>query len=125
MPPGAVRILRIYFLVDAGAQYGQIAPILGDGYSTRLPEFKGNILDYTPRTVAGLVTLCLDRGDMDGSAGITIADLVYMVDFMFNSGLPPFPIDLGDVDCSGTVDIADLVYLVDWMFGGGPAPCGC
>lgn len=125
LQPGAGPILRLYFLVDAGAQYSQTTPIMIDGYLTWLPEFKGNILDYAPRTVSGLVKLCLARGDMDGSAGITIADLVYMVDFMFNGGLPPFPIDLGDVDCSGSVDIADLVYLVDWMFNGGPAPCSC
>lgn len=125
LPPGAGPILRLYFLIDAGATNNQTTSILIDGYSTRLPEFKGNILDYAPRTVAGEVKLCLTRGDMDGLIGITIADLVYMVDYMFNNGFPPIPEDLADVDCSGTVDIADLVYLVDWMFTGGPAPCGC
>ena len=125
LPPGIGPVLRIYFQVDAGAQYSQTTPILVDGYSSYVPEFKGNILDYTPRTVAGLVKVCLARGDMDGAAGITIGDLVYLVDFMFNGGFPPYPIDLGDVDCSGSINIADLVYLVDWMFNGGPAPCGC
>ncbi|MCK4461322.1 MAG: hypothetical protein KAW46_05930, partial [candidate division Zixibacteria bacterium] len=90
-----------------------------------LPEFKGDILDYQPRTVAGLARLCIERGDMDGIAGITIADLVFLVDYMFSGGIPPFPLETADVDCSGTVDIADLVYFVDWMFNGGPAPCGC
>ena len=112
-------------MVNAAAQFGQTTPILIDGYLTRLPEFKGNILNYTPRTVAGLVMFCLTRGDMDGMAEITIADLVYFVDFIFSGGPPPFPLDLGDVICTGDIDIADLVYLVDWMFNGGPAPCGC
>ncbi|MDH4035270.1 MAG: PKD domain-containing protein, partial [candidate division Zixibacteria bacterium] len=125
LPAGAGPIIRLFFQIDAGAQHTETTTIAIDGYSTRLPEFNGNILDYAPRTVGGLVKLCLSRGDMDGEIGITIADLVYMVDFMFNSGLPPFPMDLGDVDCSGAVDIADLVYMVDWMFSGGPAPCGC
>ena len=125
LTPGTGPILRLFFQVDASAQSGQTTPILVDGYSTRLPEFKGDILDYQPRTVAGLARLCIERGDMDGIAGITIADLVFLVDYMFSGGIPPFPLETADVDCSGTVDIADLVYFVDWMFNGGPAPCGC
>ena len=125
LAPGAGPILRLFFQIDASAEYGQTTPILVDGYSTRMPEFKGSILDYQPRTVAGLARLCLQRGDMDGIAGITIADLVFLTDYMFSEGIPPFPLETADVDCSGTIDIADLVYLVDWMFNDGPAPCGC
>lgn len=63
-------------------------------------------------------------GDMDGSsAWPDIADLVYLVDYMFNGGPPPPMIEVTDVDGSGgPIDIADLVYLVDYMFAGGPAP---
>ncbi|MDH3892097.1 MAG: C25 family cysteine peptidase [candidate division Zixibacteria bacterium] len=63
-------------------------------------------------------------GDVDGSSlGPDIADLVYMVDFMFNGGPEPPVMAASDVDGSGgTIDIADLVYLVDYMFSSGPAP---
>ncbi len=125
LPAGTGLLLKVYFEIASGGQYPQTTPITIDGYSSNLPEFNGNIHDYQPRSVAGLVRICLARGDMDGSPGIEIGDLVYMVDFMFNGGFPPFPLDLGDVDCSGAVDIADMVYLVDWMFSGGPPPCGC
>ena len=56
--------------------------------------------------------------------GIDIADLVYLVDYMFTGGPPP-PISIlsADLDCNLGVDIADLVYLVDYMFTGGPEPC--
>jgi PKD repeat protein len=125
LPPGEGPILRIFFQVDAAAQHTQTTPILVNGYSTTLPEFKSNILNYTPRTVAGLVRICLTRGDMDGDLVITITDLVYFIDFMFNGGPSPFPMDIGDIDCSGSIDISDLVYLVDWMFNNGQAPCDC
>ena len=125
LAPGAGPILRLYFQIDTSAQFGQTTPILVDGYSTHLPEFNGDILEYQPRTVAGLARLCLQRGDMDGIEGITIADLVFLTDYMFSEGIPPFPLETADVDCSGTTDIADLVYLVDWMFNDGPEPCGC
>ncbi|MCK4625156.1 MAG: VCBS repeat-containing protein [Phycisphaerae bacterium] len=65
-------------------------------------------------------------GDIDGSGTlpIDIADLVYLVDFMFNSGPEPPIMDAADVDGSGVlpIDIADLVYLVDYMFNEGPEP---
>jgi len=76
------------------------------------------------------------RGDIDynGAAVIDIADLVYLVDYMFTGGPAPACWEETNVDCSddgnGTdgpedIDISDLVYLVDYMFNQGPAPCRC
>lgn len=63
-------------------------------------------------------------GDINGSGGPpNIADLVYLVDYMFVGGPPPPDLNLADVDGSGgDLDISDLVYLVDYMFNGGPTP---
>ena len=64
-------------------------------------------------------------GDMDNSGGIDIADLVYIVDYMFNQGSEPIPyLCVANVDGEGgeAIDIADLVYLVDYMFNQGPVP---
>lgn len=68
-----------------------------------------------------------DRGNIDGDLGdqIDIADLVYLVDYMFNGGPPPPVMEEADIDGSGILDIADLVYLVDYMFNGGPPPVPC
>ena len=72
---------------------------------------------------------CVIRGDVDhsGVPPVDIADLVYLVDFMFNAGPVPDCFDEGDVDASGVepIDIADLVYLVDFMFNAGPIPPPC
>ncbi len=72
---------------------------------------------------------CFLRGDVDysGVPPLDIADLVYLVDFMFNAGPEPECFDEGDIDGSGVepIDIADLVYLVDFMFNGGPLPPSC
>ncbi len=67
------------------------------------------------------------RGNVDGdlSDNIDIADLVYLADYMFNSGPPPPVSAEADVDGSGLLDIADLVYLADYMFNGGPPPVPC
>lgn len=65
-------------------------------------------------------------GDIDGNGtGPNVADLVYMVDFMFNGGPKPATLQSMDVaGQSGTVDISDLVYLVDYMFPVSPEPTG-
>ena len=61
------------------------------------------------------------NGSLDGQ--IDIADLVYLVGFMFQSGPDPIPYEAGNVDCAGLIDISDLVYMVGFMFQGGPVPC--
>jgi len=57
----------------------------------------------------------------DGQAA-DIADLVYLVAWMFSGGPAPIPMDSGDVNCDGGAqpDIADLVYMIAYMFSGGP-----
>ena len=86
----------------------------------------------------GSVTVLLSYicGNMDGSeppfpenpiSAIDIADLVYMVQYMFSQppGPAPNPISVADVDCSTEVDIADLVYMVAFMFSQPPGPVPC
>ena len=85
-------------------------------------------------------TCCQIRGDIDhnGSAP-DIADLIYMVTYMFQNGPPPpcnepYMPDCpdqyyseADVDGNGTCtpDIGDLIYLVTYMFQEGPSLVPC
>lgn len=89
-----------------------------------------NNADDTSKIVSATETLLFKNhlifgqtGNIDGAGVIDIADMVYLVEFMFESGPLPIPYAAGDVDCSGSIDIGDLVYLVSYMFGGGPLPC--
>ena len=66
-------------------------------------------------------------GDVDGQnpPDPDIADLVYLVNYMFKAGPPPVAMWTANVDCLGgdDPDIADLVYLVNYMFKNGPPIC--
>jgi hypothetical protein len=62
-------------------------------------------------------------GNIDGQPGINIADLTYLVEYLFRGGPPPNPLEAGDINCSGDVDVADLTDYVDYLFRGGDEPC--
>ncbi|MBU8934630.1 MAG: VCBS repeat-containing protein [candidate division Zixibacteria bacterium] len=56
---------------------------------------------------------------------INIADLTYLVAYLFTGGAEPPCIDESDIDGNGEINIADLTYLVAYLFTGGPAPVAC
>jgi len=65
-------------------------------------------------------------GDLNHSHDVNIADLVFLVDYLFRGGFPPYPLFVGDVNGDCQVNVADLTYLVDYLFRGGSAPkVGC
>ena len=65
-------------------------------------------------------------GDVNGDGdGPDIADLIYLVNFMFQEGPEPPDLSKCDVNSSGgDPDIADLIALVSFMFQEGP-PLNC
>ena len=61
-------------------------------------------------------------GDADGSGGVNIADVTYLIARIFAGGPAPVPLEAGDANGSGGVNIADVTYLIARIFAGGPAP---
>ena len=68
---------------------------------------------------------CEQRGDVDHSDAINVADLTYLVEFLFFGGPTPPCEEEGDVDDSDAINVADLTYLVEFLFFEGPAPPPC
>ncbi|OGC90070.1 MAG: hypothetical protein A2142_02495 [candidate division Zixibacteria bacterium RBG_16_48_11] len=74
-------------------------------------------------------------GDVNTSGGITLGDIVNLVDYIFDKdklpclGLDPGncwefdPICRGDVNNSGTVTLGDVVNLVNYVFDKDKLPC--
>ncbi len=104
--PAALTVNQLYYWrVDAKDQLG---------LSTA-----GEIWTFT--TASGFVC-----GDADASTQVSIADAVYIINYIFSGGPAPNPLAAADVDCSGQVSIADVVYIINYIFAGGAAPCaGC
>ena len=62
-------------------------------------------------------------GDCTGDEIINVGDIVFLVSYLYKSGLAPDPVCIGDVNCDSIVNIGDIVYLVSYLYKSGPAPC--
>jgi hypothetical protein len=69
-----------------------------------------------------LNTAAFVHGDANADGNVTIADVVYLVNYLFKSGSEPVPLETGDVDGDNLCQIQDAVYLVIYLFRGGNPP---
>lgn len=67
------------------------------------------------------------RGNINGDVAddVNVADLTYMVDFLFRNGPAPLCAEEADVNGDGSTNVTDLTLLVDFLFRGGPDPVAC
>jgi hypothetical protein len=63
-------------------------------------------------------------GDVNLDKSINVADVSFLVNYLFISGPAPNPLDVGDVNCDNKVNSADVVFLINYLYNHGPAP-GC
>ncbi|MCP4570641.1 MAG: hypothetical protein GY841_23910 [FCB group bacterium] len=70
---------------------------------------------------------CCDRpGDANGDESVNIGDPVYLINYIFKSGPPPFCMNEGEANGDCAVNIGDPVYIINYIFKSGPPPiCGC
>ncbi len=61
-------------------------------------------------------------GDVDASRRIDLADVVYLINYIFAAGPAPHG-GRADVNCDNSLSIADAVYFVNYIFVGGMVPC--
>ncbi|MGB7061774.1 MAG: dockerin type I repeat-containing protein [Candidatus Zixiibacteriota bacterium] len=69
------------------------------------------------------------RGDVNivpgGDGVVDVADIVFIVNYLYRGGPTPDPNSEADVTCDGVVNVADIVYLVNYLYKGGPVPRCC
>jgi len=97
---------------------------LGDSCDNCIYVYNPDQAD-TDSNGVGDACCCVARGSVNGEDGINIADLTYLVDYLFRSGPPPPCPEEGNVNGDNGVNVADLTYLVDYLFRSGPPPPPC
>jgi len=81
----------------------------------------------------GSSSCCYHRGNADGINGpggpVNVADLVYLVNYLYREGSAPVCIEEGNADGVITegseVGLTDLIYLVEYLFKSGSNPPAC
>jgi PKD repeat protein len=133
LPPGTGPVLSVFFTVPSEAEVGQQLTVSVQPFADKVPKLFSEHGSYDARHSPGTITVVYEccegfRGDVDlsGGANPDIADLTYLVAFMFRDGPEPLCMKEADIDGSGgELDISDLTYLIGYMFREGPAPPDC
>jgi hypothetical protein len=63
-----------------------------------------------------------DYGDANADFQVNLADVVWLVSYLFLNGPAPQVFLTGDANCDGQINLADAVYLVNYLFINGPEP---
>ena len=61
-------------------------------------------------------------GNFNGDGSIDIADVIFLINYLYTSGPAPEPLELGDVNCDDEVNIGDVIFLINFLFKNGPPP---
>ncbi len=102
IPPGTTVRVRFSFVSDADYTH--------DGEGFYLDDIRvGPMVSAMP-------------GDVTGDGTVDIADVIYLINYLFKSGPVPHPLQAGDSNGDGYVDVADVIYLINYLFKGGPSP---
>lgn len=84
-------------------------------YRVQATDAEGQV-GQSSATAKRSVRMAFLLGDLDGSGQIDIADLTFLVAYLFQDGPAPDPLGRGNTDCIGSIDIADLTRMVDYLF---------
>ncbi len=63
-------------------------------------------------------------GDPTQDGVIDVADVLYLINYLYKAGPAPDPQLSGDATCDGHVNIDDVIFLINYLFKGGPTPPG-
>ncbi|MEM7163912.1 MAG: hypothetical protein AAF581_00525 [Planctomycetota bacterium] len=126
LPPGTRSILRLQFTTLPGATSGSPTEIQfdtgpGDNFLVIAGQAITPIVDNAVLTFNALIELFV-RSDANIDGGTDIADAVFVLAYLFNSGIAPSCFDAADCNDDSNIDISDAVYIVTFLFGGGANP---
>jgi hypothetical protein len=84
-------------------------------------DFGGNLIipQFSTHAPWKLTAKC---GDANGDGTVDVADVVFLVKYVFKSGPAPKPVAVGDVNNDLDTNVADIVYLINYVFKFGPPP---
>jgi hypothetical protein len=99
--------------VDASAQWGRVYYYLATAC-----DFSGNESEPSNEAMGRGYII----GDANADEEMDIADVIYLINYVFLGGAAPEPFEAGDTDCNGEIDISDVLSMINYLFLGGQPP---
>ncbi len=125
IPPSQEVVAQIYLTAGTSDTFDMTFPRSYFQMQFGLGPFQPKT-QYLDRVVAVPDTFVLHPGNADCSDHVSIADVVFLINYIFSGGMPPYDRNAADPDASCAISIADAVYLINYIFAGGNAPqAGC
>ncbi len=109
-------VLSLWFRVPGNAQPGTVQPVVVGPYAFQVPTMIASAGSYYPEIIPGGLVVCR-AGDVNfDGVGPDIADLTYLIAFLYLDG--PEPPVTAQADCDGIpgIDIGDLTRLIDYLY---------
>ena len=83
-------------------------------------QFMAEVSDpYYTTTKAVLLTVYM-CDDANGDGSVNLADVSFIINFVFSDGPEPYPLTAADVNHDGSVNLADASYIINYIFYDGP-----
>src|SRR5574341_1482954 len=80
-----------------------------------------DVYDYT--TIKYIEVSCAAKsGDADNDSNISLADIIFLINYLFKSGSKPDLFCRGDVNVDTKINLVDVIYLVNYIFKSGAPP---
>lgn len=77
---------------------------------------------YTPVYVKATIPITAYKpGDVNHDMIVSVKDVMHLINYLYKSGLPPYPFVAGDVNGDCMLNVTDVIYLINWLFRSGPA----
>jgi hypothetical protein len=104
--------------------------INGSSLDLEVMDRNGQVADRMTVT-RSLPAAVFKRGDAGGNGAVDLADVIFLLEYLFLRGASPACPDAADLNDTGELEVADAVYCLIWLFSGGlqipppgPAICG-
>jgi parallel beta-helix repeat protein len=105
-----------------------MSPAIDGGNPTGCVDQSSNPLTVDQRGVKRPIGSACDlgsvelepEGDVNGDGVVDVADVFYLINFLFAGG--PVPKGRANVNGDPAIDVNDVFYLINFLFAGGPPP---
>lgn len=112
---------RVFVIPDSAATDTSTYSLYSS-YNDHIVVLASNEIIYDALDTGFVVYFGVLCSNIDSSGAVNVADLTYLVDYLFFDCPPPPVIEAANVVGQGGINVADLTYLVNYLFFEGPEP---